>query len=67
MSAYNSLQLVIVVALSWHNADRVVRMNQCRITVETIDAMVGMLTAINEVVWSCLVLATQMYPASFMR
>jgi hypothetical protein len=67
MFAYNARQVLLAALYSVHDAEDVDRMSQYQISIDTIEAMPGMLTAINEEEWSRLVPAAPRRLAQFLR
>jgi hypothetical protein len=67
MFAYNARQILLAALYSEHAAEDVDRMSQYQISVDTIEPMPGMLTAINEEEWKRLVPATPKRLAAFLR
>lgn len=67
MFAYNARQVVLASLYSEHAEDDVDRMSQYQMSVDTIEPMRGMLTAINEDEWSHLVPHASPEIADFLR
>ena len=67
MFAYNARQVLMAALYSEHEAEDVDRMSQYQISVNIVDPMPGMLTAINEEEWLELVPSTNKRLANFLR
>lgn len=67
MFAYNARRVLMAALYSEHRDEDVERMSQYQMSVDTIEPMPGMLTAINEQEWSCQVPTTPKRLAGFIR